>query len=320
MKLKLQMQMLMLLLGLVGGLTVGASDVIIDGQVIQGTDISAISIDPTSGNISITAGSLYTVTREGGGGGGGPQVYINSLTASPTSITAGGSVVISWTTTDADQCTPSGGVSAWTQTTITRPSGSSAQITLSTQGTYTFTLTCTNATPTSATRSVTVNVNPVVVNSSCPSDFVAPLSGNTVAFKDFTGYEWPGLKAYDRDVDIAKGKYLAIQFNTGSHSIDGIFKTVTYYATQGARLGAISKCAGDFKDHLPDLTYRCTYSWYTGGSLYWTSEPNPSPSQCVLQPNTTYYFNLTFTADGVNADTNQCSTSICRTEFNSGWY
>lgn len=66
---------------------------------------------------------------------------INSFTASPTSVQAGQSVNFSWSVSNATQCTPGDGTDGWAQLVI-NPTGGNVQLTLSTVGTHTFTLTC----------------------------------------------------------------------------------------------------------------------------------------------------------------------------------
>jgi hypothetical protein len=80
-----------------------------------------------------------------------------TLTASPTTVTAGGNTTLSWTTTNATSCTGSGGAFAGTQ-----PVGSSATpgtATVAVAATTTFTLTCTGPGGSGA-NSVTVTATP----------------------------------------------------------------------------------------------------------------------------------------------------------------
>jgi hypothetical protein len=80
-----------------------------------------------------------------------------TLTASPTTVTAGGTTTLSWTTTNATSCTGSGGAFAGTQ-----PVGSSATpgtASVAVAATTTFTLTCTGPGGSGA-NSVTVTATP----------------------------------------------------------------------------------------------------------------------------------------------------------------
>jgi hypothetical protein len=309
---KRTIRLMVLGLCLVNGMTTGSADVVIDGQVVQAADISQITIDPVSGDINVSAGGLYTVVRDTDPEAG-PSVVINSLTASSTSILEGQSVIISWTTTAADSCTPSNGGGGWTSQVIALPSGSSAALTLATAGTYSFRLNCSNATPSSTFRtvSVTVNADDPAPGDDCPTP---TLAGNTVSWAGHFTQTWPDPIYAEVTTSIPRAGYLAIAFNTGNFVDDGGIASIQHTSTSGNRLGAISECPGDFSQRLPDTLFRCTYEWYIGGGIIWNTESGDQSRECNLQPNTNYYLNLTFT-DGVDPTTDRCvtSTGVCRT-------
>ncbi len=102
-------------------------------------------------------GSNRSLTNPTTGGGTTPPPTTPTLTlsASPTSVTAGGSATLTWAATNATACTAAG---AWTGTKST--SGSQATGALTTTGTNTFTLTCTGAGG-SVAKSATVSVSAV---------------------------------------------------------------------------------------------------------------------------------------------------------------
>ncbi|NNL95275.1 MAG: hypothetical protein HKO64_06595 [Xanthomonadales bacterium] len=293
-------------------MTVGSADVVVDGQVIESADISEISIDPISGDINITAGGLYTVTKDGNPPPG-PNVVINSLTASDTVILVGESITISWSTTDADSCTPSGGDGGWDSEVISLPSGTSSSLTMATSGSFNFRLDCSNDTPSQTFRTVTVQVNDDVDPpnpSNCPDP---ALTGGTRDWATHFGTNWPDPAYAEVVTAIGDSSYLALEFNTGNIVEDGGFTTITHTSTSGIRLGAISECPGDFVDHLPDAVGACTEEFFIGGSVKWNTNSGYQFGQCNLEPNTTYYLNLTFT-DGLDPQTNRCvSSSACRT-------
>ena len=89
----------------------------------------------------------------GGGGGGSEPAPTLTLSASPTSVMAGESTTLTWSSTNADSCTASGG---WSGTKETSGSESSGALT----GDVTFRLSCTGAGGT-VERSVAVTVTPV---------------------------------------------------------------------------------------------------------------------------------------------------------------
>ena len=107
---------------------------------------------------------ISTLVSCGGGGGGGssdsepPSVFnpvINTFTVSPSSIVVGNSVDLSWTTTNAIECTGSGD---WDGTKAT--GSGNETLTLSEVKTYTFTLTCRGeSAQNTVSKSVTVEVS-----------------------------------------------------------------------------------------------------------------------------------------------------------------
>lgn len=298
---------------LVNGMATGyAADVIIDGQHVQAADISNITIDPVTGDISVSAGGLYTVTRsEDDNPDSGPSVVINSFTTSASTILEGQSVTLSWDTTDADSCEPSQGGGGWSNKTITLPSGQT-DVTLNTAASYTFRLDCSNDTPSSTFRTVTVNVE--AQSTDTPTDCPSPtLSGNTVGWQGHFGSAWPDPSYAEVLTTIPRAGYLAIKFATGSVVEDGGTASILHTSTGGDRLGAISECPGDFSERLPDTLSKCTEQWYIGGSIKWNTLDGDQLGECDLESNKTYYLNLTFT-DGVDPNTDRCSSSTsCKT-------
>lgn len=311
---KFSIRLLILGLGLVNGMATSSADVIVDGQSILSADISAISIDPISGDVTVAAGGLYTVTKDGEPPPG-PQVAINTLTASSNTILEGQSITISWTTTDAESCTPSGGGGGWSSEVISLPGGTSSSLTLATAGTYVFTLGCTNSTPTSTSRNVSVQVDsddPPPPASDCPAEYVSPLAGTTGAWSSFWGQNWPAPAYSELVMGVRTAGFRALEFSTGVIVEDGAITTIPHTSTNGNRQAAISLCPGDFTEHLPESS-GCYKSMYIGDNLKWNTMAGSKLGSCDLDPNTTYYLNITFT-NGVDPSTDQCSeTSSCRT-------
>jgi len=225
-------------------------------------------------------------------------VAITSFTANPTTITEGGSTILSWTTVNASSCTASNGTGGWNALSIGVPNGN-ADITISTVGNYTFTLTCSDASGGQVVVSSVVVVEPA--GQECDA---TPLSGNIESWSSFWLVDFPKPGYDNRYGTVPRFGYLAIEFNTGNIVSTGKLYTVETTVTDGVRLGAISQCPGDF-----DVTPECDYSWGIGGGLSWATNGGLG---CQLAPNTTYYFNLTFT-NGVNPSSSTCSSSPCIT-------
>ncbi len=225
-------------------------------------------------------------------------VSITNFTASPATIIEGESTTLSWTTQNASSCTPTGGTAGWSAFGINLPNGS-ASLTLPTAGTYSFTLTCQDVSAGTAVKSTVVIVSPAA--GECPA---SPLSGTTTLWKSFWLVDFPKPGYDNRFATIPRYGYLALEFNTGNIISNGSIVSIETTVTDGVRLGALSKCPGDF-----DVTPECEYVWGIGGGLGWATNGTRG---CQLEPNTTYYFNVTFT-DGFDGTSSSCRSSPCIT-------
>lgn len=244
--------------------------------------------DTTTSNVTLTVTAANAVA-------------ITSFTASPTTITEGGSTTLSWTTVNAVSCTPTGGAGGWNALTISVPSGST-QVTIPTPGSYSFTLTCQDGSAGTAVKSAVV----VVEADNGPFCASAPLAGTQTTWKNFWLVDWPKPTYDNRYATIPRLGWYAIEFNTGNIVSKGKLYTIETTSTDGVRLGAISQCPGDF-----NVTDECDYKWGISGGISWSTDGSAG---CQLAPNTTYYFNVTFT-DGYNANTTTCPSSPCITKL-----
>jgi uncharacterized repeat protein (TIGR03803 family) len=132
---------------------------------------------PVSGSTTVapTATTTYTLTCTGPGGTTSANATVTvsavtkptvSISANPTSITAGQSSTLTWSSTNASSCTASGGWSG--------NRGTSGMATVSPTATATYTLTCTGTGgSTSNSVTITVNAQPQVPNVSVLHDFGA---------------------------------------------------------------------------------------------------------------------------------------------------
>ena len=141
----------------------------------------------TSGTHSVSPGSTTTYTLACTSSGGTAQtaakVTVNAavvpaptvkLTASPTTITSGGSTTLTWSTTNASSCTASGG---WTGNQATSGSRSASPA-----ATATYTLACAGS---GGNAQASANVT---VNASAPTP---PASGTSWVY--YNGlFDWPG--------------------------------------------------------------------------------------------------------------------------------
>jgi hypothetical protein len=227
-------------------------------------------------------------------------VAITSFEASLELIIEGESTTLSWTTENATSCTPSGGAGGWDSRIIELPDGSEI-VTIPTEGVYQFTLTCEGVTGLPVQSMVEVEVVPD------PSGCNPTLTGNTVEWADFwRDIPFPG-PVWNREItQVPRKGYLAIKFNTADFIDTGLLNTIETTANSGRRLGAISRCAGDFQ-----VEEDCQHVWGVGGEILWSTEG--FADSCPLELNTTYYFNVTFT-DGVDPKTTDCNDAKCFTE------
>ncbi len=225
-------------------------------------------------------------------------VVFTSFTAVPDSVTVGDTTSISWDIVNAESCTPTGGTADWTAQQISLPSGS-ADIIMDTVGTYTFSLVCQGPSD-QQTGSDVVTVSPEA--QSCDS---VTLSGTTVDWGDFWFDDFPNPR-YENVTNyiIPRQGYLALEFDTADIVDDGKISALENSSTPGIRIGAISQCPGDF-----NVPAECSYVWGLGGGIRWAT--NGKLGACDLDPNTTYYFNISFT-DGEVPSTSTCNSSPCR--------
>jgi hypothetical protein len=275
---------------------------------------SAIALPSGSKSITASTAGTYTFTLTCNGATAGDTktanyslvvnpanaVVITSFIATPASITAGESVTLNWTTANATSCTPSGGTGGWNTYNISLPNGS-VSIPIATAGSYTFSLTCKDASAGTATRSTVVVVNPATQQCSA-----SPLAGQIVQWKDFWLVDWPKPTYDNRYATIPLTGYYALEFNTGNIVSKGKLYTIETTVTDGVRFGAISQCPGDF-----NVADECDYMWGISGGISWSTDGSTG---CQLAPNTTYYFNVTFT-DGTNPASSTCSSSPCITKI-----
>jgi len=278
------------------------ADVIIDNQRIPGTEIQAITVGPTSGDVFITTTTGYVVTP----GGTEPPPSVATITrffASPTVITAGQSTTITWESLNTSTCKATGGAPGWAAASVALTGSKS--IVISDAGTYAFSLECVGDSGTDLeVISVTANAPaPNTNNCDAPS-----LSGTTVQWAAFwNNIPFPDPLYANEFTDIPRNGYLAIEFNTANYVDTGLLTTIETTTTNGRRLGSISQCPGDF-----DVADECKHFWGTGGEIFWSTEGYSKA--CILEPNTTYYFNVTFT-DGVDPASSGCTSSACITKM-----
>lgn len=273
-------------IGLASGSTVIAA-------TTAGTYTFTLSCDGSEVGDTTETGFNLTVTAPG-------AIDITSFTASPNTINEGGTTTLSWATKNAVSCTPSGGTDGWSSVDIAASglANGSTVITATTSGSYTFTLSCLDASGAADVRNASVTVNAVVGSCETPG-----LSGKVVDWAGVWGYSFPGPVYKTKDITVTRYGYYAMKFNTGNVIDEGKLLAIENSVTNGIILGAISECPGDF-----DVEPACDYAWGLGGDIEWST--NNKFRTCKLQDNTDYYFNITFT-DGNDPTETTCDRVPC---------
>jgi hypothetical protein len=158
-----------------------------------------------------------------------------TISASPTSITAGQSSTLTWSSTNATSCTASNG---WTGS---KAIGSTQIVTPTV--TTTYTLTCTSSTGSTATQSATVNVSVASVGcdlNATPSNFATQVSaasaGQTICLASGSYGTWTGTnKAITIKAASGASPQMQYNFTTGDSgfTLDGMTNmsgSITYGA------------------------------------------------------------------------------------------
>lgn len=222
-------------------------------------------------------------------------VAITSFTASPAEISEGESTTLSWTTSNAASCAPTGGAGGWSGLTL--GTSGSETVTISAANAYTFTLTCQGITGDEAVATEVVTVTPPVANCDTPT-----LTGTVKEWTPFWGTAFPKPVYKLQNLSVPRNGYAAIEFNTGNFVDNGIIKQIENTTTLSFAKFVISQCPGDFR-----AASGCAKSMRLGSKLLWSTN---GTSGCKLDANTTYYLNLTYT-DGVNPSSSNCKSKAC---------
>ena len=234
------------------------------------------------------------------------RAVITRFDVSPASVDSGATqeLMLDWASSDAEFC--------WGEPDP--PWVNSNETQLATTGTQsisvtnfnapiTFTLHCTGYRGEETTRTFEVAVNEPPVK-----DCTRTLSaGSEVRWNQVFRLDWPGPKSEQVTVRVPRTSYVSLEFNTGQIDDTGKLINIEAAGTEGSRLGAISRCPGDF-----DVEPECKFSTHTyaGTGILWAT--TGAAGYCQLEKDTTYYWNTTFT-DGVNPTSTECTGTYCST-------
>ncbi|KND47950.1 MAG: Fibronectin type III domain protein [Parcubacteria bacterium C7867-006] len=141
-----------------------------------GWSVSASGFGGTSGTVNSGGGTtLYPSLTPTGGCVSAPTVTIS---ASPTSVSSGGSSTLTWSSTNATSCTASNG---WSGSKSTSGSQSTGALVANT----TFTLTCSNASG-SGSNSATITISGSSLPDLTSSVYLFPTTGYATVAQNFT--------------------------------------------------------------------------------------------------------------------------------------
>jgi len=118
------------------------------------------------------------------------------------------------------------------------------------------------------------------------------------------GAIWPAPVSRETRVSIPEFGYYAARFETGDVVDTGAVSTFEASGTAGSRILSISEIAGCF-----DVPRECKAEGRTTG-IGWNT--TGSGGGCQLKPNTTYYWNVTFT-NGYSPSSSTCAGTFCET-------
>ena len=182
----------------------------------------------------------------GGGGSGGSSTPASggqspptvSLAANPTSVSSGGTTLLSWTTTNADTCTASGG---WSGNQAINGNVQSSAISAST----TFTLNCSGPGGGAVAR-VTVNVN--AANAPSVTFTASPTSVQSGAASQLT---WTTTNVTSC---TASGSWTGTKATSGTQSTGALTANASYTLTCSGAGGSAAQTATVTVGSAPSLT------------------------------------------------------------------
>jgi hypothetical protein len=335
----------------------------------DGSTITSIPLQTSNGCAVVGDGDIEVrpLSAEGAIGDGWcqdgdappPPRFFSGVGGSPLSVTpislpsGGGTVFATWTAVSATPMTCTGtatrdatGVSVpgWSGPRAASQSAPGLAIAISEAGNYIFFITCTNATGSTTSSSLTVHVSDIGAN---PCWGVSPdfglirqitmvntdfLQGNSEhpngplpvrQFNVIAG-PWPA-RTQNGTIAILPNRFVALEFNTGTVSQAtyggtvnnpnrfGTIETAQASANNGQVLLAISKCPGSFQ-FLPQSNPLCRFS---GGQGVWPWGVGVfDPFACRLEENTTYYLNAAYV--DFNSQQSSCTNPEPITGTNAG--
>lgn len=296
--------------------------------VTNGVHTTTVNVGtlPTTYNISCTdllgntvsASVTITETSSSGGGTTAPTL---TLSASPTThSSAPGTSTLTWTVSSATACTASGDWSG-----SKNINGGSEQVTMSSAGSYSYTLACSNSAGTT-TRTAYVTVGSSTTN--CTGNQAPPTGktlkslGTLASLTSTTSGNNPLVNPGSGRVgfELTQEQYAAIAFTAPSSSDGKITGNLAFenppanQTTPASYRVTVSQCPGDFSTNSIPQNIGCGKQGGTT-SLYWSIDPSAPATKCKLTSGETYYLNVINSSDAPDYGVSSCPGAKCGVLF-----
>lgn len=303
---------------LVAGIVSSANaDISIDGDVLpmDQVDTYNVSVDQNGLNVTITTvnGNWDLLPSDFVPD---PDPITLSFTADLTTVNQAELVNFTWTSTNAETCTATGGNAAW-GLLGTVALNDTQEIRMNMLNPEAFVLSCEAVDKNTVSRAIVITVvDPTTTGGPGPgpdADCPAPeVTSDIVAWEDFWGGRvFPDQDVIQKDARIGRFDNLALEINTGNFNGFGVIKTIQL--SDGNRNVAISECPGVFVQNVPS---DCLQRQANGQTLFWSTDGSRS---CNMEKNKTYYINITY-VDVLNQSSSStfCGSSSCRFYLSAG--
>lgn len=263
-----------------------------------------VRIDAATGDLHVAVANLNECLPTGGTVPPAP-----TLTVTPTLISPGGSVSVSWSSENAGTCVAGGNFPPWSGSKAVTGTQSLGATSTLTDGTYQLTITCSNSQGASPVAEATVQVQ-TVTSAECTGTRAPPpglvrtrdclLSPQTGDCTEFTGMfgEYPpdpGIALFS----VEQGTYVALRIdpmtippNAAASIATDVLQNPNSGYTAGPMLFSFSTCPGDFTG---DGVAGCVGSVPDNQIRWGGSDLQTNRFACALQSNQTYYLNFLFT-------------------------
>lgn len=265
--------------------------------------------------IAFALASALALAGCGGGGGDAPPAPTLTLSAGPSALTAGSTITLSWSATNATSCNASG---AWGGS---KAIAGSENITAAAAGTATFTLDCSgaggsisrNATVTinapAPTLTLTANPATVTVGGSYAINWIAANATTCAA----SGASWSGAKATSGSETFTAAAVATLTYTMectgpGGSTSQATTVTITAPANPAPAVTLSANPAALTPRDIFTLTWSTTNAAACTASGSWAGTKATSGSQSFTAGTTATTYNFTLTCTGAGGSGAQTAT------------